>query len=225
MPRLCRAELAAAVDAAEVRRLVPAVARAGQRLHDLLGVALHRLRPPEELGAVRVGESRSGLRLELVAGEVLRLQPQGVREVRVEIGGALARDPVDEIEGDVVEPGITQSVHCASDVVGPGNALEHCQQVGRNDCAPRDTRLTPCSRSTAASSGVTVSGFASTVTSSPGRQSASTLRSATRLRERRSATTDEDCLHLDPTTGRAPARARPGAPRHTARAPNGARPR
>ena len=43
-------------------------------------------------------EPRSRLRLELVARQVLGLERQGVREVRVEVGGALARDPVDEIE-------------------------------------------------------------------------------------------------------------------------------
>ena len=60
---------------------------------------------------------------------MLGLEREGVREIRVEVGGALARDPVDEIERDVVESGITQSVCCSSDVVRTGNALEHLQQL------------------------------------------------------------------------------------------------
>src|SRR4029077_5259685 len=51
-----RAELAAAVDTAEVRRLVPTVPRAGQRVDDALGMALHRLRLAGELVSVRVRE-------------------------------------------------------------------------------------------------------------------------------------------------------------------------
>ena len=94
---LC-AELAAAVVTAEVRRLVPAVARAGQHLHDALGVSLHRLRLAGELLSVRVCEARPRLRLELVAGEVLRFERKGIREIRLEVGGALARDAVDEVE-------------------------------------------------------------------------------------------------------------------------------
>ena len=74
-----------------------------------------------------VREPRARLGLELVAGEVLRLEREGVREVRVEIGGALARDPVDEIERDVVETGITKSVQSAPDVVRTGNALERLE--------------------------------------------------------------------------------------------------
>ena len=42
-----RAELAVAL-AAEVRRLVPAVSRSGQRLHDAFEVALERLRLARE---------------------------------------------------------------------------------------------------------------------------------------------------------------------------------
>ena len=59
---------------------------------------------------------------------MLGLEREGVGEVRLEVGGALARNPVDEVERDVVESGITQSVHCASDVVRAGNALEHLEQ-------------------------------------------------------------------------------------------------
>src|SRR6185503_13931020 len=125
---LC-AEVAAAIRTAEVRRLVPAVTGASQRLHDTLYIALHGLGLAGELLPVRVREPRPRLRLELVAGEVLRLERKGVREVRLEIGGALARNAVDEIERNVVEPGITESVDRPSDVVGAGNALEHPEQV------------------------------------------------------------------------------------------------
>ena len=99
---------------------------------------------------------------------MLGLEREGVREVRLEIGGALARDPVDEIERDVVETGITKSVHGPSDVVRAGNTSSTSSRRGLNDCAPSETRFTPCSRRSAASAGVTVSGFASTVSSSTG---------------------------------------------------------
>ena len=57
------------VEPAEVGRLVPAVAGPGQRLDDPLEVVLHRVGLTLELFAVRVREARSGLRLELVAGQ------------------------------------------------------------------------------------------------------------------------------------------------------------
>ncbi len=61
----------------------------------------------------------------------------------VEIGGLLARDPVDEIERNVVERGITKSMNSASDVVWTGNALEHSEQAGCERLgAERDTRDT-----------------------------------------------------------------------------------
>ena len=153
-----RAELAVAL-AAEVRRLVPAVAGPGQRRHDLLEVALHRLRLASELLSVCVREPRSRLRLELVARQVLGLERQGVREVRIEVGGALAGDPVDEIERNVVETGITESLHCPPDVVRDRQRARALRAgAAENDCAPSETRFTPCSRSSAASAGVTVSG-------------------------------------------------------------------
>jgi hypothetical protein len=91
---------------AEVRRLVPAVAGADERLDDALEVVLHRLRLALELHAVCMRESRPRLRLELVARKVLRLELERRCEIAVEIGGALAWNPVDEVERDVVESGI-----------------------------------------------------------------------------------------------------------------------
>ena len=113
---------------AEVRGLVPAVAGRGQRVDDLLEVPLHRVRLARELLAVGVREARPRLRLELVAGEVLRLQRDRLGEVCGEIGGALARDAVDEIEREVVEPGSAESAHGTPDVLGRGLPLEHVQQ-------------------------------------------------------------------------------------------------
>ena len=77
-------------------------------LDDALEVALHRLRLALELCSVRVGEARARLRLELVAGQVLRLERERLGEVALEVGGALAGDAVDEIERDVVKSGITR---------------------------------------------------------------------------------------------------------------------
>src|SRR5207253_4339056 len=116
--------------AAEVRRLVPAVAGSGQPRDDPLEVVLHRVGLACQLLSPGVGEARPRLRLELVAGEVLRLEREGVVEVGGEIGGALAGDPVDEIEGDVVKSGITEMMHGTPDVVRTGNALEHPQELG-----------------------------------------------------------------------------------------------
>src|SRR6185437_8609818 len=88
-----RAEIAAAgarAVEAEVRRLVPAVAGGGQRLDDTLEVRLHRLGLALQLSPVTVGETRPGLRLELVRGHVLRLERHGLGEVAREVGGLLA---------------------------------------------------------------------------------------------------------------------------------------
>ena len=114
--------------AAEVRRLVPAVTGARQRLDDQLEVRLHRLGLPLELASVGVREAGARLRLQLVGGDVLGLERQGLGEVAFELGGALARDPVDEIERDVVESGITKTVDRAPDVVRSGNAIQHVQK-------------------------------------------------------------------------------------------------
>src|SRR6202008_2097124 len=81
-----------------------------------------------ELGSPGMGEARPRLRLELVAGEVLRLELERVVEVGLEVGGGLARNPVDEIERDVVESGITEMMHAPPDVVRTGNTLEHLEE-------------------------------------------------------------------------------------------------
>ena len=56
---------------------------------------------------------------------MLRLERQRLGEVALELGGALARDPVDEVERDVVESGLAKKDDGAPDVVGrrqPGRA-------------------------------------------------------------------------------------------------------
>ena len=49
-------------------------------------------------------------------------------DVGVELGGALAGNPVQEVERDVVKSGITQSVDRATDVLGPRAPLQHVQE-------------------------------------------------------------------------------------------------
>ena len=115
---------------AEVRGLVPAVAGRADPLDDALEVRLHRLGLARELVAVRVREAGARLRLELVAGEVLRLELERRAQVGVEVGGALARDPVDQVERDVVEAGRAQSGDRAAHVVRAGLAVEHLEQAG-----------------------------------------------------------------------------------------------
>jgi len=67
-------------------------------LDHCLEVPLHGLGLSLELVPVRAREPSPGLRLELVAGEVLELERESVRHVGYEIGGALAGDSVQEIE-------------------------------------------------------------------------------------------------------------------------------
>src|SRR5216684_6143398 len=112
----------------EVGRLVPAVAGTGQRLDDLLEVPLHRLRLAFELVPVRVCETRAGLCLELVVGEVLRRKRERLGEIRVEVGGALAWDPVEQVERYVVKFDITKSMEGASDGIRSGLPLEDFEQ-------------------------------------------------------------------------------------------------
>src|SRR5204863_7662888 len=86
------------------------------------------LRLAFELVPVRVGEPRSGLRLELVIGEVLRCKRERLGEIRVEIGGALAWNPIQEIERDVVKCDITESMERAPDGIRTGLSLENLEQ-------------------------------------------------------------------------------------------------
>ena len=109
---------------------------------------------------------------------MLGLERQGLGEVALELGGALARDAVDEIERDVVEPGITKSVDGTPDVVRPATRSSTPSRSGWKLCAPSDTRLTRFRRKSRASSAVTVSGFASTVTSAASGSAASSRSSA-----------------------------------------------
>ena len=62
---------------------------------------------------------------------MLGLERQGLGEVASEVGGLLARDAIDEIERDVVNSGITQTIDGAPDVVRLGNAIERREQTWR----------------------------------------------------------------------------------------------
>src|SRR5579859_3860935 len=112
----------------EVRRLVPPVSGCRQCLDDLLEVALQRIALTGELIPEGMCEARPGLGLELVAGQVLRLQGERLVQVALQVGGALAGNPIDEIERYVVNFGITKSVHGTPDVGGRRAALEHRQE-------------------------------------------------------------------------------------------------
>ena len=74
-------------------------------------------------------EARPGLGLELVAGQVLRLQGERRLQVALQVGGALAGDSVDEVERDVVKVGITKSMDRAADVGGRRAALQNREQA------------------------------------------------------------------------------------------------
>jgi hypothetical protein len=92
--------------AAEVGRLVPPVAGSDEGLHHPLEIALHGLRLASELGSPGVDEPRPRLGLELVTGQVLRLQSQSRSEIPLQVGAALTGNSVDEIQRDVVKTGI-----------------------------------------------------------------------------------------------------------------------
>ena len=113
---------------AEVRGLVPAVAGAGQPFDDELEVRLHRLGLPSELHTVRMGEARAGLRLELVRRDVLGLERERLVEVPLEIRLRLAGDAVDQVEREIVEPGLTQHLERAANVGRLGGAAERAQE-------------------------------------------------------------------------------------------------
>ena len=59
---------------------------------------------------------------------MLRFERERLGEVGLEIGGPLAGDPVDEIERDVVETGITENVHGPPDVLGLRATLQYGKQ-------------------------------------------------------------------------------------------------
>ena len=77
-----------------------------------------------------MGEARARLGFELVARQVVRLELQRRVQVALEVGGALAGDPVDEVERDVVKLGITEMVDGTADVIRTGPPVEHLEEVG-----------------------------------------------------------------------------------------------
>ena len=60
---------------------------------------------------------------------MLRRERDRLGEVALEVGGALARDAVDEIERDVVKSGIAKKVHRLPDDIGSRASLENVEQV------------------------------------------------------------------------------------------------
>jgi hypothetical protein len=75
-------------------------------------------------------ETRPGLGLELVAGQVLRAEGEGLVQVAFEVGGALAGNPVEQVEREVVETTIAKMVERSADVVGPRVPLQYAQETG-----------------------------------------------------------------------------------------------
>jgi len=116
--------------------------------------------------------------------------------VGVEIGGLLPRDPVDEIQRNVVKSGITKMIEGSSDVVRTGTRSSTLSSAAWNVWAPRETRLTPDRRSRPASAGVTVSGFASTVTSAEAGKPCEQALQLRRLGESGRPTAEEDGFEL-----------------------------
>ena len=94
---MARAKIAISVPA-EVGGLVPAIPGAGQTVDNELEVRLHRLGLAWKLATVGMAEARPRLGLELVARQVLGAELDSCAEVRLEVGGALAGNPVDEVE-------------------------------------------------------------------------------------------------------------------------------
>ena len=95
---------------------------------------------------------------------MLGLERQRLGEVALEVGGALAGNAVDQVEREVVESRLAQTERHAH-VVGLRVPLEHAEQVRVEALRAERHAVHTVSRSSRASSGVTVSGFASTVTS------------------------------------------------------------
>ncbi len=135
---------AATVVAAEVRGLVPAVARGLEPLDDVLVVVLEQLGLALELGAVGEGEARPRLRLELVAGEVVGLERERLVDVAVERGTRLARDPEEHVEVQVGDARPTERGDGSADGLRRGAALEH-RELARAEAlgAERDASAVP----------------------------------------------------------------------------------
>src|SRR5215467_14745386 len=114
---------------AEVRGFVPAIARVAQTLDHPLEVPLHCLRLPLELDAMAVREPRSWLRFQLVPREMLRLERDRLVQIGVEVGGALARDAVQDVEGEVVESAIPKKGNGPAGGSRGRAPLEHGEQV------------------------------------------------------------------------------------------------
>src|SRR5215213_11247987 len=127
MPRAQVAPTSAFRLEAEVRGLVPAVARICQQVDHLLEVRLHRLRLACQLRSVLIREPRSWLRFELVPRQVLGCERQRFGQVTLEVGGALTRNPVQQVERDVVKSGTTQTIERAPDDIWSGAPLQHLQ--------------------------------------------------------------------------------------------------
>jgi hypothetical protein len=60
---------------------------------------------------------------------MLRVELERLTEIRLQVGGALARNAIDEIERDVVKTGITKMVESTPDGVRMDNTFEHLEQV------------------------------------------------------------------------------------------------
>ena len=116
-------------------------------------------------------------------------------QIALEVADALPRDPVDEVERDVVEAGLAQRSHGAADVVGARTALEHLEQVGlealRSERDPVDAVLAEQRRELRRDRlRVRLDGRLGR-----GRESGEEARERRRLGERRRAAAEKDRLH------------------------------
>ena len=74
---------------------------------------------------------------------MLGCERESLREIGVEIGGALAGNAVQQVERDVVKSGITESMERAPDVIRAGTALQDVEQPRLEALrAERDARHT-----------------------------------------------------------------------------------
>ena len=60
---------------------------------------------------------------------MLGCERQRLREIELEVGGALAGNAVEEVERDVVEPSVAKKADGSPDVVGARPPLEHGQEM------------------------------------------------------------------------------------------------